>query len=184
VTGTDDRTEDIPTGVPQGFRRPKALVVTRSVPGHDAGFAKSGHAHYLQTFIDDFCRRGFDTVLVVLAPRVDFLSMRRDALTYRVLSPAFLSVGSLVVVRDGRAVLSVLTWQLYARAPRPVQQLASGLRSLVRRARGFVHVLGTDLADTDRAFVRAAVEREHPDVIVYDGIFNACGRLRDSTACA
>jgi glycosyltransferase involved in cell wall biosynthesis len=153
------------------------VIVTNSLPGHDAGFAKSGHAHYLESFVANFVDRGFDTLLVIPSPRFDFLVLPAAALKYRVLSSALTLAYGRLVVTSPRVALTALAWRIYAQLPRPLQTTGSGLRSAVRRAQGFTHVLGAFIAPTERAFVERIVRRESPDIIVYDGIFTICGRL-------
>jgi len=161
-------------------RRRKAVVVTNSIPGHDAGFAKSGHAHYLGSFVDHLVDCGLDLVLVVLAPRLDALVLPADALGYRIVSPDLRLVGNFLVTASPRALAAAAGWVFFAGLPPALQRAGSALRSLVRRTRGYAHVLGSFLSADQRAFVAACVARECPDFIVYDGIFNACGELGET----
>jgi len=180
VIGADERSGAVRADLPPAWRRRKAVIVTNSLPGHDAGFAKSGHAHYFAGIIANLLERGFDTVLVVVAPRLDCLWLDAGALPYRIASPALRRAGSRLIVTAPDAIRSALAWLVFTRLPRPLQALGSGARVLFRKARGYVHRLGTRMADADTGFVARTIQRERPDIIVYDGIFNACGRHGDA----
>jgi glycosyltransferase involved in cell wall biosynthesis len=177
VIEVDERAARAPSGGAPAGRRRKALIVTNCLPGYDAGFAKSGHAHYLESFVRHLGGRDVDTVLVVLAPRVDFLRADASQFGFRVVSRALRYSGEQLVVCEPRAAVAAATWLAYARMPRGLQAVAGGLRNAARRARGYAHVLGAFADPDDREFVARTVARERPDLIVYDGIFNACGRF-------
>ena len=155
----------------------RVMFVTEHVPGRDAGFQKSGHGHYLQTFVDHFRARGFDITFVVLRPKVDFVSIPVGALPYKVEGPGFRVVGNRLMLRSMKDVLRCALWHIFSRVPQRLQTIASALRLRLRELKGFSHDLGHALSGDERAYVRLTAENLRPDVIVYDGIFNACGRL-------
>jgi succinoglycan biosynthesis protein ExoO len=160
-----------------GARAQKVMVVTNCLPGYDAGFAKSGHAQYLAGVLDHFRSRRFEIVIVLLQPTLDRAVLRAGDLPYRVVSPRLRTVGRFVVQSDPVRIVTSGAWQAYARAPRALQALGSALRTRVRKARGFEHVLGRFADAADRDFVRTAARAECPDIVLYDGLFNICGPL-------
>jgi succinoglycan biosynthesis protein ExoM len=160
-------------------RRRKAVVVTNSIPGHDVGFARSGHAHYFGTFLEHLVDRGFETVSIVIAPRFDSAMFRADALPYRVASRDLKHIGGYLVVVGRKALVVTATWLVFSRLPRPLQRVGAAVRTLLRKRRGYAHVLGNFLTDADRAYVAEIVAAEGPDLVIYDGIFHACGSLSD-----
>lgn len=155
----------------------RVMFVTEHVPGHDAGFQKSGHGHYLQTFVDHFIARSFEITFVVLRPKVDFASISVGALPYRVVGPGFRVAGDRLMLRSFKDIVRCGLWHAFARVPQKVQTVAAALRLRLRERKGFSHDLGRALSSEERAYVRRAAAKLHPDVVVYDGIFNACGRL-------
>ncbi len=180
MIGGLDRGADIGAGrAPESIRR-KILFVTTSLPGHDAGFAQSGHAHYLASFIDYFVARGDDVVLVIGRPRLDVVALRPDRLPYRIASRALTPVGKLLLVTDRAALRATLSWLVYSRLPRALQEAGSVARGALRKARGYAHVLGSFITAPEIDFVKRRVAAEQPDLILYDGIFNACGRLSEA----
>ena len=154
----------------------KALIVTDQFPGHVAGFQKSGHAQYLDSFVEHFRRSGCEVVLLTLRPKVDFVSLPAADLGYRVISPSIRPVAGRLVVRSPGVAARSLAWKLYSALPQKLQALADGLRTKLRRSRGFSHDLGTFVSDSERAYVREIVRKERPGIVLYDGIFNYCGR--------
>lgn len=158
----------------EGKATRKAVIVTNQVPGRDIGMQKSGHAHYLGTFIQHLRGRSFEIVLIVLRPKVDFIAFCAGALPYRIISPAFADVGGRIVLRSPADAARCLAWILYSGLPRRFQAVGDEVRLRARRGRGFVHDLGRFVSEKEVAFVRSCVEAEQPDLILYDGIFNFC----------
>lgn len=156
---------------------PRALIVTDHLPGHDVGFQKSGHGHYLQSFIDHFLRRGFETTLIVFRPKVDFVSIPLDALPFRVEGPAFRRSLDRLTLRAPADIARCAVWFVFSRLPRFAQNVASSIRLRVRRLKGYSHDLGREVSATERAYVVEAAGRIEPDVVVYDSVFNVCGKL-------
>jgi hypothetical protein len=153
------------------------LVVTDQLPGHDLGFQKSGHAHYLGSILDHFSRRGDAVTMIVFRPKVDFVLLPANRLCFRVAGPAFVNAGSSLVLRSPRAIRQLLAWNVFSRLPQRWQAAIDSVRRRVRRARGSVHHLGSFIHSDEIAYVRAMVRKCRPDLVVYDGIFNSCGRL-------
>jgi glycosyltransferase involved in cell wall biosynthesis len=157
------------------------LVFTNQVPGHDLGERTSGHVQYLNGFLDHFRERGFEVVMVVFRPNVDFVwrSAREDPFT--IMGPAFASIFGRVVHRSLPGIGRLVAWHIYSRLPHAAQVAGDGLRLALRKRRGFSHRLGAFPSAQEIAYARGAVNVLAPDIIIYDGIFNSCGRL-SSTA--
>ena len=155
----------------------KVLIVTDQIPGHEAGFTLSGHARYLASFLDHFRTRGFAVTLVALRPRLDVASIRMAELPYAVVSPALVPLDGRYVPRSLQSLARVFIWQGYARLPRGLQHMLATLRSRVRSSQGFSHDLGRLTTDAERGFVRSLVDTLNPDLLVYDSVFNSCGKL-------
>lgn len=153
------------------------LVVTDQIPGHEAGFEKSGHARYLASFLEHFGSRGFAVTLLALRPRLDVTSIRSTELRYDVVGPTLARIDGRYVPRSVAALVRVVLWQGFTRFPRWMQNAISAMRLRVRASQGFSHDLGRMANDHERAFVRVAVENLQPDLLIYDGIFNVCGKL-------
>ena len=158
-------------------RTRNVLVVTDQIPGHEAGFEKSGHARYLGSFLEHFRSRGFAVTLLALRPRLNVTSIRSTEFRYDVVGPTLARIDGRYVSRSGAAIARILLWQGFTRLPRALQNAISALRLRVRTSQGFSHDLGRMASDEERAFVRVAVENLQPDLLVYDGVFNACGKL-------
>ena len=158
-------------------RTRNVLVVTDQIPGHEAGFEKSGHARYLGSFLDHFRSRGFAITLLALRPRLDVTSIRSSELWYDVIGPTLARIDGRYVPRSVAAIARTLLWQVFTHFPRRIQNSISVLRLRVRASQGFSHDLGRMANDDERAFARLAIENLQPDLLVYDGIFNACGKL-------
>lgn len=158
----------------------KVVFVTDHVPGHDTGFQKSGHGHYLKTFVDYFNERQFDVTSLVLRPKVDFIRISAAELPYRLEGPAFRLDGGRIVLRSLKDMLRCILWHGFASAPQNVQNVASSIRLRAREMKGFSHDLGRPISPEERAYVSRAIARIRPDIVMYDGIFNACGRLGDA----
>jgi glycosyltransferase involved in cell wall biosynthesis len=155
----------------------KVMIITDQLPGHEIGFERSGHAHYLSSFIAHFSKRSFDVSLVALSPKLDFLTLPASDLPYRLSSPALGTFNGRLFVRSPRILAGSLAWFAYSVLPRPVQLLVGKVRLSLRKARGFVHSLGTFRSSQEVAFAQRAALREQPDIILYDGIFNYCGPI-------
>jgi len=158
----------------------RVMFVTEHVPGHDAGFQKSGHGHYLQTFVDHFLARGFEITFVVVRPKVDFTSISVATLPYRVEGPGFRVTGDRLMLRSYRDVVRCALWHAFTRMPQRIKNLVAELRLKLRELRGFSHDLGRTLSNEERDYITKAAATLRPDVVVYDGIFNACGRLGEA----
>ena len=163
------------------LREARALIVTDQFPGHVAGFQKSGHAQYLGGFIEHFRRSGCEVVLLTLRPKVDFVALPEATLAYRVISPSLRPVAGRLVPRSPGVLARSLAWKLYSALPQKLQALADGLRTKLRKSRGFSHALGTFVSDSERAYVHKIVRKERPGIVLYDGIFNYCGPPESGT---
>jgi succinoglycan biosynthesis protein ExoO len=159
------------------------LVVTDHLPGHDLGFQKSGHAQYLGSILDHFIARGDDVTVLVFRPQVDFAARPLKGLAYRVAGPSFVTAGPFLIVRSAGALRRLVAWSVFAKLPQRVQAGIDGIRRRIRHARGAVHHLGSFIAPDEVAYVRAHVARSAPGLVVYDGIFNSCGKLDDVETC-
>ncbi len=157
--------------------RAKVLLVTDQLPGHHIGLEKSGSAHYVTSFLTHFQRRGLEVVIVLLRPRLDFVICRTADFPYRVISPQLREFAGRIVPSSPKPPLTTLAWKAYSKLPPLLQSGISSLRLRARKARGFVHELGRFPSPQERQFVRTVVEREQPDLVLYDGLFNSCGRL-------
>jgi glycosyltransferase involved in cell wall biosynthesis len=157
----------------------RILVVTDHLPGHDLGFQKSGHAQYLGSILEHFAARGDDVTAIVFRPQVDFVTLPAHRLSYRVIGPSFARAGTALFVRSPAAIRQWLAWNVFGRLPQRWQAAVDALRRRVRRARGAVHHLGSFLTIEEKSYVCASVRDLQPDLIVYDGIFNSCGRVGD-----
>ena len=164
-----------PNPLTQGPR--KLLIVSDQLPGHQTGFQHSGHGHYLDAFMQYFRSCDFEIVLALVHPRLDFLSVDRERLSARVISPACRIVGRRLVVTSPSAVASAIVWSLYERLPRALKAFASEMRSRMRRLRGFTHHFGAFLSKSEVDFVRKVAADERPDVVLFDSVFNCCGRI-------
>jgi glycosyltransferase involved in cell wall biosynthesis len=153
------------------------LVVTDQVPGHELAFQKSGHAQYLGSLIAHFSFRGDDVTLVVFRPKVDFLALPSRGLGYHVIGPSFANTGTSIVLRSPSGIARWIAWKIFARLPQRWQSAIDMLRQRVRRARKAVHHLGTFIEDAEIKYVREAARATKCDLIIYDGIFNSCGRI-------
>jgi succinoglycan biosynthesis protein ExoO len=76
--------------------------------------------------------------------------------------------------------LRALAYGVFRRLPLRCQQLVAGLRSRVRAWRGFSHVLGRYVRRSERLYVEEIARKFGPDLILYDTIFNVCGRVCDA----
>jgi hypothetical protein len=103
--------------------------------------------------------------------------MSKDKLGFEVFSPRIFTVGDILVSSSFRGLVKTAIWLAYDKAPTPLQAALNGLRSRLRKAQGFAHVLGRYKSAAEIAYVRRLVSREQPDLILYDGLFNYCGRL-------
>lgn len=157
--------------------RAKVLLVTDQLPGHHIGLEKSGSAHYVTSFITHFQRRGLEVVIVLLRPRLDFVIRRTADFPYRVISPHLREFAGRIVPNSPKPALATLAWKAYSKLPPLVQSGISTVRLRAREARGFVHELGRFPSPEERRFARTVAEREQPDLVLYDGLFNSCGRL-------
>ena len=159
------------------MRARRIVIVGNMMPGHDIGAQQSGGAAYLQSFFDHFRAAGFEITFVLLRPNVDFLCRRAGALGVTLRSPAFASVGRWLVLRSPRGLARLAAWKLYLRLPRFAKARIDALRSVLRNARGYAHNLGRAPSPREVAYVRDVVAQVSRSFVMYDGIFNSCGRL-------
>ncbi|HEY1729674.1 MAG TPA: glycosyltransferase [Candidatus Baltobacteraceae bacterium] len=158
----------------------KVLVVTDQVPGHDLAFQKSGHAQYLGSLLKHFAVRGDNVTLVVFRPKVDFLALSSRRLGYDLIGPSFAHIGASIVLLSPIGICRWIAWKIFARLPQRWQSAIDSVRQRFRRARKTVHHLGTFIAEAEIEFVRVAIRTAKFDLVVYDGIFNSCGRIEDA----
>jgi hypothetical protein len=155
----------------------RLLLVSSQVPGHELGFQQSGHARYLDGFLEYFHRSGFEVALVVLRPNVDFLWRPAKTLNVTLMGPSFWRFGRRLVLRSPGGIARLCAWAVYAKLPRFVQAAADTLRLALRQTRGYAHTLGQYPSARDTAYVRGIAASFKPDVVMYDGIFSSCGSL-------
>ena len=155
----------------------RILIVASQVPGHDLGVQNSGHAQYLNGFLDHFRSIGFDVSMIVLRPNVDFVCRSAIGLKVTVMGPSFRRIGRWVFLSSPRGIVRLVAWKGFVRLPRFVQAAADRLRLALRKNRGYVHRLGRFPSAAEIAYVRGMATKFNPDIVIYDGIFTSCGRL-------
>ncbi len=163
------------------MERPQhVLLVTDHLPRRTIGLEASGHARYLEQFIEYFCGRGAELTIVLLRPRLNALGLVRDALPFRLASPQLTTVGRRYVVSAPLAALTTVAYAVFRRLPLRAQQPIAALRARLRKKRGFCHVIGRYLHANERRFVAGVARDVRPDVVLFDSIFNVCGRFGDA----
>lgn len=155
----------------------KAMIVTSAPPGHQIGAEKAGQAQVLQSFIDFFQRRGDQIVLVLANAQTDFLWLRTSSVSYRIVGRTLGKAFGRYVAASPASMLTVCAWKVFSLQPRGIKLWIASARDRLRRMHGFSHVVGSFLPDAERRFVEATAAREQPDIVLYDSIFNACGRI-------
>lgn len=155
----------------------RVLLVTDQLPGHQVGVQASGHAVAVSSFLKQFAERSWPITVFLLRPRVDFCVANVARFPFTLRGSRIHRIGSLYVVFSLRNLVGVVAWTIYKRLPHWIASLVVGMRDQIRRARGFVHVLGAMPGCRDIEDARRVAQQEAPTIILYDGIFNSCGQL-------
>lgn len=156
---------------------PHALIVSNQVPGRDMGFEKAGHAIYLSGFICFLKSRGYDVTLLSFRPQVNFVVTRSASLTAHVVGPDFAEMGDFTVVKDPKAIATLVAWNLYKRLPRRLQALMDAVRKRKRMKSGNVHNFGTFITSEECRGAQRLAEQLKPDLILYDSVYNVCEQI-------
>lgn len=159
--------------------QPRVLLISDQLPGHQVGAQLSGSASTLSRYLEHFAERSYPVTVLLLRPRLDFCIAKVAQFPYTLRGAQISRLGSLYVVLSLRNLAGAAAWALYRRLPRWITGFAIRLRDLVRRRRGFVHVLGTMPTQRDIDTARRIAREEAPTVVLYDGIFNSCELLAD-----
>jgi glycosyltransferase involved in cell wall biosynthesis len=157
--------------------RRKVVFVSDHLPGHQIGLEHSGASRYLDEFINYFRRSSFDVTWVLSRPAVRFLMLAQDALPMRLVGRGVHRAGPRYFISSPAGIVRTAMYAIYNAQPAPARRFLMATRTRLRRARGFVHVLGRPLSAKDEAFARRVIASEEPDIVVYDGIFNVCASI-------
>jgi len=150
--------------------RPGNRVLALVVP-EDPGYQLAGHSRFLSGFVAHYASLGMRVVVVVTDDRLSFLARRhRGGTTYR--ARGLVDVCGIQVVVSPTLLLRWVAWAAFRSAPRGLQGVVDRVRTAARSGRAVDHNLGTPLQPARSAYVRAVLEQERPDVVLFSGPFS------------
>lgn len=155
-------------------RRGELVIVSNFLPGYQIGFKRSGSATYLAGIVSRFASRGWKVTWILLRPRIIVATIKVSDLQYRIVSPDMARLFGRYVVCSPIALFMTLAYKIFEALPPPARRRAQNARASMRRARGFVHVLGFFASASNRRFVQRYARAVRPCVVFFDSIFNFC----------
>ncbi|MGH9091729.1 MAG: glycosyltransferase [Acidimicrobiales bacterium] len=129
----------------------------------------AGQYRWIESLWESAQRRGVSNRMLLpsgagLPPAIHLVSSCVD-------SRALLKVGRDWAVADPRIWLRRLSWHLYRTLPQRTEAWVANLRRRVRRARGFDHVMGSELKVRQRAWAVKRLKELQPDVVIFGSEF-------------